>query len=332
MRRIVVFSVCVVIVFGAFATLTALGASHPLDAVDRGWSDGLPSTDTPSETNDPEGSTAGSDIEPGAQFVGAVGAHAEQHESEVEKQRTAVRLFSADSPEAKAAVVLAVHQQNQQRLAELEADKQELRQAVDDGTISASEYRARSAVLDVQIRSVERSSAQLERAAETLPLSVLISVGVDITEITGLRTDATDLRGTDLAAVAPSLDGWNDSVAPPTDPDDDGNNETVDDLSEDAATALTEAETEVQTARETVDEANETVDDAVVTGVVSELLGQAQHNLSVAEHALDEAYAADDEKEYEEAIELANEATDYARNATDLAEEVIELTTDGSGL
>lgn len=330
MGRIVVFCVCIVVLIGPLTALTVIDSSRSTGDFAFEPVENQISTDAgvSSETGNAENNSSETATKPGAQFVGVIGTHREQHEDEVSAQRVDVRISRADSPEEKAEIVAAIHQQNQQRLDRLAESKQELRRSHQNGTITDSEFRARSAVLDVELRSVERTATQLERVADDLSFLLLIEVGVELEAIHDVQTRAQELQGTKLFVIAPSFTRVsNDSATEsPTSDDTGSDNETSIDknVSTNVSTAITDAEAEVQTAREQVEQANQTIEATLVTETATDLLDQAQHNLSVAEQKLVDAQEAENEQK---TIELANEAINSARTATEQAEAAIEEAT-----
>lgn len=205
MARLVVVCVCVVVLFGPLTAFAPPGITHHVGSPGTDQANNQLPAGSASETARPANNTTQAEPEPGAQFIGAIGAHREQHEGAVTEHRVDVRLSRADSPEAKAQLVASIHHQNERRLEELADRKRELRQAYENGSISASEYRARSAVLDVELRSVERTAIQLERVADDLSTSLLIEVGVELAAIREVQTRAHELQGTALAVIAPSF-------------------------------------------------------------------------------------------------------------------------------
>lgn len=80
-------------------------------------------------------------------------------------------------------------------LADLRAEKRELR--ADRGNMSRVEYRARMSRLVGEIRSLERSANRTE------PLAA--SAGVDATALGEIRTNASELSGENVSAIARSL-------------------------------------------------------------------------------------------------------------------------------
>lgn len=327
MGRPVVYLVAVLFVLGPLVSFSTVGlpaagtlgadpgaAARPDQAPAR--EGGIEATPTPR-------------MEPGAQFGGVIGAHRERHEGLVTARAVEVRLSRAGSPTEKAETIAAIYHRTSDRLDELARERQNLTQAYGNGTLNASEFRARVAVLDVKVRSVERVAARLEIAAEDLSLAVLESAGVRLAAIRDLRARAEDLQGPQLEAIAPSFErsatgdddgllAGTETVTTPTEPG------GVTTETPNASAVVSDAEAEVQRARERVAEANRTIDSTLATDAVLDLLEQARANLSVAEHRLADARDALEAGDESRAIDLANEAIEYARTAIAKAEAALE--------
>jgi hypothetical protein len=145
-------------------------------------------------------------VKPGAQFVGVIGAHGANHTGAIEEAAIDVRLAEANSAEARAAVVADVLTESQNRIQSLAERKAGLAGARANGTMNESEYRTRLAVVDAELRTVERVAVTLEDVADGLPTTVLIGVNVDLEVIADLQTRAIGLQGPELERIAPSFD------------------------------------------------------------------------------------------------------------------------------
>lgn len=145
-------------------------------------------------------------VKPGAQFVGVIGAHGANHTGAIEEAAIDARLAEANSSEARATVVADVLAESQNRTDSLDERKAELAGARANGTMNESEYRTRLAVVDAELRTVERVAVTLEDVADGLPTTVLIDVNVDLEAIVDLKTRAIDLQGPELERIAPSFD------------------------------------------------------------------------------------------------------------------------------
>lgn len=133
--------------------------------------------------------------------------------------------YEATDDEHRSEAVLDRTDELEQRLADLEAEREELREREAD--LPRGEYQARMAKLSVEIQSLERSLERTEhRAAEA---------GVDDDRLEKLRANAGELRGPEVAEIARGLghgDGSPDEGQPDDrgsgPPDDPGNQSTTD--------------------------------------------------------------------------------------------------------
>jgi hypothetical protein len=145
-------------------------------------------------------------VKPGAQFVGVIGAHGANHTGAIEEAAIDARLAGANSAEARAAVVADVLAESQNRTDSLAERKVGLARARANGTMNESEYRTRLAVVDAELRTVERVAVTLEDVADGLLTTGLIDVDIDLESIVNLKTRAIDLQGPELGQIAPSFD------------------------------------------------------------------------------------------------------------------------------
>jgi hypothetical protein len=205
MRRLVIAIVLAVLVVASVGSLAA--ATHHIP------------TDVPGDDGRVVAATGDTDatgtptptVAPGARFAGAIGAHREHHANEMSEETVEVRLSQSGSELARAEVVADVYDAKRDRLDELAERGRELRRARDNGTISESEYRARRAVLDADLRSIERVATRIGVAAEGLSPGVLLEVNVALVSIQELETGARDRQSGELGRIAPSFasDGGN---------------------------------------------------------------------------------------------------------------------------
>jgi hypothetical protein len=264
-------------------------------------------------------------------LVGVIGAHREQHSGAVQEQTVEVRISKADSPRRKAEIVAAVHQNNERRLDGLAERRQALTRAYRNGTVSESEYTARLAILDAELRSVERVANQLEEATDGLSLSLLLDVGIDPADIDELRTRAQDMQSSELTTIAPSFarDPTESETGVTTSPRSGESTETPtdDNVSVNVSAVLADAEGDIQTARDRVSLADQTINETLVSETVSELLTRARENLSTAEQRLAAARAAQEDGDERRAVGLANEAIRFAHTAIDQADRAIDEAT-----
>jgi hypothetical protein len=157
---------------------------------------------------DAEQATANdSEVAPGERMAGVVGAERASVESEVAVRAFDRRVAAADSSRAKARVVGGQIDDLQERLDELDAERAELEAARENGTLSQGEYRARLARLYAEERALQRLANRTEETARGLPVETLREQGVNVTAIERLRSDARNLTGPEVAAVARGVAG-----------------------------------------------------------------------------------------------------------------------------
>jgi hypothetical protein len=202
-RSTSVFAV-VLLVVGATVALPAIGAAQPavINAQESTPGDGT--SDASNES-----------IAPGARFSGVVGVQQAELDGEVESRAFGQRVAAANSDNAKAQVVADSHQQNEQRLVELEQRLEQLRTARENGSMSHGEYAARTARVHAELNQVQRSANETERVAETLPAETLEANGVDPAAIRTLRENASQLSGQETAELARSIAGPSVDRTPP---------------------------------------------------------------------------------------------------------------------
>lgn len=148
-----------------------------------------------------------SDAEPGASFSGVVGVQEAEVNNEVADRSLDHRLNSAKTTESKAGVVASESEQLQERLAALEAQKEQLKQAYENGSISKGQYQARLAILAAELRAVERQANQTADVAEELPEEALREKGANVSEVRKIAQRANDTGGGAIAEAARNIAG-----------------------------------------------------------------------------------------------------------------------------
>jgi len=159
-------------------------------------------TDAPTETN-------ASATPPGAQLAGVVGVGEAEIDAEVDDRAFGIRLAQAETDEARADVVADRLDDVDRRLATLEAARDAMEQARENGSMSEGEYRARAAKLAAESRSAERAANQSADVAAGLPPALLESKGINASAIRMLAERAGGLTGPDVAEIARSIAGEN---------------------------------------------------------------------------------------------------------------------------
>jgi hypothetical protein len=146
-------------------------------------------------------------VAPGEQLAGVLGVQRAALESEVSARAFEFQVARAGSNASKARVVGAQVSDLEGRLSNLTEQREELREAYRNGSITRGEYHARLAKLHAEVRATERLTNQTEATARGLPESVLKANGVNVTAIKTLRTNAHNLTGPEVAGIARSIAG-----------------------------------------------------------------------------------------------------------------------------
>lgn len=159
-------------------------------------------------------SYGGNDTAPGEQFAGSVSVGEAEVENDVEQRAFSHRLNEADNDSERAAVIAAEVTETEERLAELRDQRETLRTAYENGEISEREYRVKTAKLAAQLSGVEAVANRSESAAAGIPNETLGANGVDAARIDQLRSNASDLRGGEVADIARDIAGPNAGGSP----------------------------------------------------------------------------------------------------------------------
>ncbi|WP_225332688.1 hypothetical protein [Halomicrobium urmianum] len=208
--------VAVLLVVSALAALPMAGVAQSTDTSTE--------TATPTPTETPDENASNASVAPGAQLAGVVGVQGAEIEGDVQSRSFGIRVTQAASNESRAAVVAEQLGDVEQRLSELEAEREELREARENGSLSEGEYRARAARLHAESRTVQRLANQSADAAAGIPTDTLTQNGINATAIQTLRERAGNLSGQETAAIARSIAG--DRVGQPAGDRSSAGNET----------------------------------------------------------------------------------------------------------
>jgi hypothetical protein len=148
---------------------------------------------------------------------GIVGVGEAELSGEVESRAFGIRVAQAASNDSKAGVLKDQLNRTGQRLEEIEAQRAELKNASENGSISQGEYRARLAKLHAESQTVKKLANQTNKTAGDLPNETLEANGVNTTAIRTLSDRAKNLSGPEVAEIARGIAG-NDvgrSAGPP---------------------------------------------------------------------------------------------------------------------
>ncbi|MGM0591361.1 MAG: hypothetical protein ACQETI_06990 [Halobacteriota archaeon] len=154
-----------------------------------------------------ESSTGNESVLPGEQFAGVVGVQQAEVDGELAERSFGIAVSKAATNDSKAAVVSGQLRTAEARLVALREQKADLTAAYENGTLREGAYRARMAALAARISTTKRLVEGSDAVASELPAESLNASGVDASDIRRLKTEADQLSGPEVAAVAHSVAG-----------------------------------------------------------------------------------------------------------------------------
>lgn len=165
----------------------------------------VPAAGTAQETTASNASNAS--VAPGELLTGVVGVQGAEFEGEVERRTFGLRVAQAASDEDRADIVAEELEDQEGKLADLEARKDALEEARANGSISNGTYRAQVAILAAETQNVKTMGNATRNASENLPADLLESKGINATAIQTLMDGAEELTGPEVAEIARSIAG-----------------------------------------------------------------------------------------------------------------------------
>lgn len=315
------------------AVLVVLAAAiAPLGVAALPASDATPSSSATTAVADNETQADETNVSAGEQLSAVVGIQETELGGEIEQRSFGIRIANAASNDSKAEVVGETVGNLQERLADLRGEKQRLREARDNGSMSQGQYAARMAELSAKTESLRQLATQTENASSELPGEVLREHGVNATAIQTLRQDAANMTGPTVAEVARSIAGpgvGNSSV---------GMQGPSENVTEGTDGEAGNAAADVERAATTVERASDSVEraDELVTGEqtdAADTLETAKTHLDDANATLEEARAALEAGNDAEAAALAEQALKQASDAEKHAQTAFDRAggTEGGG-
>ncbi len=199
MRRIgTVLVVVLTVLAGVAIPVVGMGTASTADV-------GGATTAGQTETADANNGTAAA--APGTRLAGSVGVQGAELGGELETRSFNHQFNGSDSNASKAQVVARQANQSRDRLAALRAEREQLERARENGTISENAYRVRAAQLSARTTALRQVTDRTAQRARTLPAETLRRNGVNVTALETLRTEADELTGPEVAAIARTLAG-----------------------------------------------------------------------------------------------------------------------------
>lgn len=130
---------------------------------------------------------------PGARLAGEIGVRDAELEGDVESRAFEIRVERADSAEARAQIVSDRVAESREKLETLERRRSTIRAALENGSMSRDEYRARRAMIAARAQTQLSILVRAEEIVDGLPTLVLQDVGIDLTTIRSLQSRARAL-------------------------------------------------------------------------------------------------------------------------------------------
>lgn len=160
-------------------------------------------------------STDNDSVQPGEKLAGVVSVQGAEVSGEVEERTFGHRIAAANSNRSKAAVIASESSSLEERLSEIQSQQETLKEKHDNGTLSKGQYKARTAKLVAEARTIQRILNTTESTAETLPSAALQDNGVSVQSISNLQQSAKNLTGPEVSEMAKEIAGNDVGKTPP---------------------------------------------------------------------------------------------------------------------
>lgn len=145
----------------------------------------------------PTPTESGGEVSPGVQLAGDIGVRNAELEGKVESRAFEISIDGATSADAKANIVSERVTRAEHELEALERRRSEIRTALDNGSMTYEEYRARRATIAARATTELDVLTHAEQITQDLPGLILDNVSVDLTTIRTLQDRARVLAGVD---------------------------------------------------------------------------------------------------------------------------------------
>ncbi|MFB6304813.1 MAG: hypothetical protein ABEH47_06580 [Haloferacaceae archaeon] len=200
MRRTATILLAALVVVGTLGVVPTTGVAQ--QTTDSGTA-----TATPTDGGAEENETDANATAPGDVLEGVVGVQEAEMEGAIENRTFGIQIAQAATDDAKAEVVKERLTAIEERLKGLEDRKQELEEARENGSISASEYRAEIAQLAARTNNTKQLANRSANVSEGLPNETLQANGINVTAIRTLQERADELTGPEVSKIARSIAG-----------------------------------------------------------------------------------------------------------------------------
>lgn len=189
-----------------FAVASPVAAAQETNTTDENGTAENETEDTGSGAND-TAETENESVAPGARLAGVLGAQQEEIKGEVEYRSFGHAIAAARSNGSKAQIVANNTDRLQERLQRMEDRLETLNESVENGSIPEGFYNAKATRLSAQIQTTERLLNQTADTARGLPPQARMEHGVNVTQLNHLRSQARNLSGPEVAAIARKMAG-----------------------------------------------------------------------------------------------------------------------------
>ncbi len=278
------------------------------------------------------GADDGPDPAPGERLMGGITAQDAELDSEVDERafgEAIATAAAAGNTTALADLIEERIEQNEQRYGELQERLATLEAQREDGNLSVGEYRAAIAELEVERKSLARTTAEAADAANGLPAEVLEERGINVTAIELLHANASELGGQEVREIARGIAGPQVGNASPERPS------TTDRMLnqvtrfDDSNRSIDRAEHWVERSERLTERVTERANlfndssggpPGEVSDSVWSNLDEATTEIELAQAAIEDATAALAEGDEEAALEYAVAAATHAATASEYAQ------------
>ncbi|WEL18340.1 putative component of type IV pili like system [Halorhabdus sp. SVX81] len=171
--------------------------------------DGAEANSDSNELRDTNGTnvSANGSVAPGERLSAVVSAQEAEIEGDVDVRAFGIRLAQNASNASQSAVVADQLEAVRDRLQNLETERAQLQDARENGSMSRGEYAARASEMATQAQNAREMLNRTEAAADRLPVDRLEANGVNASAIQTLKTEASELTGSEVSRIARGIAG-----------------------------------------------------------------------------------------------------------------------------
>lgn len=161
------------------------------------------------ETNNTTSTGDSAQITPGEKLSGVVAVGAAEFKGELDGRALGHALANASTDEERAQIIAEHLNRTEDRLAELEQQRNEFENRTNRSDMTRGSHQARMATMFAETRSMERRLELVNATAADIPNETLEAHGVNESQIRTLQQNASDLGGPGAAESAHEIAGQN---------------------------------------------------------------------------------------------------------------------------